>query len=330
VTTRKVKRREFLFHRYEIAFTGLNHSTLVTKLYDIFSNDFKVGYVRDFSKRSDPLIEANLLDKDIVLIEGSKNSQAKKFVFIDEKGEQEEIKNVLAYLYREQAPKDLALPAFQVDDIDSISKCILEYFSNLHLETPLNALILGGGRSSRMMSDKGALNYHGLNQIDFIHSLLKEQVSEVYVSCREDQSELEHLKNHKQIHDRYIEFGPTGGILSASAMDPNSSWLVVACDLPFLTSETIADLIKRHNPFKVATCFENPEKKWPEPLCTIYTPKAAQRLAQYLSIGKPCPRKVLFNSEVELLNLPDERALDNINTPSEFKATQSRLLEGVL
>lgn len=376
MTTPKVKRKNFLFHRYEVGFSGYSNTgktTLVTKLIDKLSKSYSVGYVKhdahrfemdkegkdtwnatkagartvcinsseksatlDFGFKNDLLMEANLLDKDIVLVEGHKKSIAKKFVLIDDDEKiledftNGDVHNVLAFIYKDKAPTHLDLPCFQRDDLSSILEFMMKYFSSLHEETPINALILGGGRSSRMKSDKGALEYHGKSQIDYISGLLEEHVNEVYVSCRSDQSELEHLKNYAQIHDRYFDFGPTGGILSAFSTNPNASWLVVACDLPFLTEETIKDLISRHNPFKVATCFENPQRKWPEPLCTIYTPKAAQRLSAYLGIGKPCPRKVLFNSEIELLKLKDIKALDNINTPSEFKETKNLLMEGSL
>jgi len=39
-----------------------------------------------------------------------------------------------------------------------------------------------------------------------------------------------------------------------------------------------------------------------------------------LSQGYACPRKVLINSEIEMLPCPDEFVLRNANTPEEYEA----------
>jgi molybdopterin converting factor subunit 1 len=41
----------------------------------------------------------------------------------------------------------------------------------------------------------------------------------------------------------------------------------------------------------------------------------------YVAAGKQCPRKFLINADTLLLNLPDGRALDNVNTADEYRAT---------
>ena len=45
----------------------------------------------------------------------------------------------------------------------------------------------------------------------------------------------------------------------------------------------------------------------------------------YIATGKQCPRKFLINSDVKLLDLPDTRALDNVNTPAEFAEASAAL-----
>jgi molybdopterin converting factor subunit 1 len=51
-------------------------------------------------------------------------------------------------------------------------------------------------------------------------------------------------------------------------------------------------------------------------------------LLAYLAAGKQCPRKFLINADTLLLDLPDARALDNVNTADEFKATVATLGAG--
>ena len=51
---------------------------------------------------------------------------------------------------------------------------------------------------------------------------------------------------------------------------------------------------------------------------------AREPVLAYLASGKQCPRKFLINSDTQLLDLPDARALDNVNTADEFSAAASR------
>ena len=90
----------------------------------------------------------------------------------------------------------------------------------------MNALILIGGKSSRMGTDKGLLNYHGKPQREYLFDLAKKYCTEVYFSCRAEQQFSE-----QSIIDTY-SLGPMGGILSAFDFNPNTAWLVVACDMP--------------------------------------------------------------------------------------------------
>ena len=69
----------------------------------------------------------------------------------------------------------------------------------------------------------------------------------------------------------------------------------------------------------MATSFLNSSTGFPEPLITLWEPKAYPILLEYLSMGYSCPRKVLINSDVELVNLEDQSVLFNANTLDEQK-----------
>ncbi|MBT6325392.1 MAG: NTP transferase domain-containing protein, partial [Bdellovibrionales bacterium] len=134
-----------------------------------------------------------------------------------------------------------------------------------------------------------------------------------------EQKNDQHIIEIEKIEDKFTGFGPTGGIISAMHEYPEAAWLVIACDLPYLNRSTLANLVDQRNGFKLATCYNNPEKNWPEPLCTIYEPKAVDKLGMYLMNQRPCPRKVLFNSNINKIELKTKNALDNINNEEQFK-----------
>ena len=228
---------------------------------------------------------------------------AKYFDFLEEKNPQ--IKNLLCY---------------HIDEIDSISK----HIENLIKEkiAPIHGLVLAGGKSTRMGTDKGTLNFYGKNQRDVAIELLEKNHLKTYLSVREEQE----IGIENKITDKFVGLGPFGAICSAFQENPDVAWLVLATDLPFVNDEVIKLLLKHRNPSKIATAIKGKNSQFPEPLITIWEPKSYTLLLNYLAQGYSCPRKVLINSDIEIVEVDDE-FIRNINTPEEYKAAQKEINE---
>jgi molybdopterin-guanine dinucleotide biosynthesis protein A len=179
---------------------------------------------------------------------------------------------------------------------------------------PINGLVLAGGKSQRMGSDKGQIAYHELPQREHLAQELNGICQDVYYSLRAEQ---EAQKEMPVIRDTFTGLGPFGAILSAFREQPEAAWLVVACDLPLLNQEALKFLLQHRDPSKLATAFHNPETGWPDPLVTIWEPRAYPVLLQFLAQGYSCPRKVLINSDIKLLEAPNPNILKNANSPEE-------------
>jgi cyclic pyranopterin monophosphate synthase len=190
---------------------------------------------------------------------------------------------------------------------------------------PLAGLVLAGGKSRRMATDKAALNYAGETQLARVHRLLSAVVDEVYVSVQPDQVSDDIRRRYRQIVDRDADLGPAAGIAAALAARPERAFLVVAVDLPFLTESTLKDLIRQRDATGHATAYASAHDGLPEPLCAIWEPAAAAELAAALGRGERCPRKFLGKARTRLIPLAAPGALDNINTPDEY-AEASRAL----
>lgn len=192
----------------------------------------------------------------------------------------------------------------------------------------LFGLILAGGASTRMQRDKAALAYHGQPQLPWAYDLVSQVCAATFVSVRPDQRDDATRKEFPQIVDREHSTGPIAGISAALLEHPKVAWLVIACDLPFLTRETLQHLIAQRDPERIATAYRSAHDALPEPLCAIWEPQAREALLAYIASGKQCPRKFLINSNALLLDLPDARALDNVNTAQEFTAASEVLSAG--
>ncbi len=191
--------------------------------------------------------------------------------------------------------------------------------------TAVFGLVLAGGRSTRMQRDKAALHYGGRPQLELAYGLALAHTAGAYVSVRPDQA-TEPLRAALPciVDDGSVE-GPIAGIIAAQAARADVAWLVLACDLPFLDAATLANLLSRRNRACLATAYRSAHDGLPEPLCAVYEPASRKPILQYVAAGGSCPRRFLGGAAVELLELPDRRALDNVNTPREFAAARRTL-----
>jgi len=282
-----------------------------------FDENIEYNYKSLFNNLDLALINGNhfLAENQIIIInQKKKESLSKKldrlknvWFFILDEGEE----NLHEYL-SDLNPLFSELPKVSINDIEEINKLIQ---NKITANTPpLKGLVLAGGKSQRMGFDKGNINYNGKPQREYLADLLDEFCIETFISTNEKID-----SRYVLINDSFLNLGPYSGILSAFREDPNAAWVTVATDIPLLDKESLNFLIQNRNTSKLATCFHNPETNFPEPLITIWEPKAYPQLLKFLSIGYSCPRKVLINSEIEELNFDRPTVLKNANTPEEME-----------
>ncbi len=282
-------------------------------------------------KDNDLRIRKLLNEADIALVNGNHFQAEHQVVLVNSKKKEslsrklDGLTNVLMIILDEgmEEPFDFLnpflsnTPIYRIAEVNLISQEIQKKFGQN--STELKGLVLTGGKSSRMGKDKGSIDYHGKAQREHAADILQAIVGNSYLSVRDESATFE--SQYELIADSFLDLGPFGGILSAFRRFPDCAWLVVATDIPGLSSELVTELVKRRNPSKVATCFYNPETKFPEPLITIWEPRAYHVMLEFLANGMSCPRKVLINSNVEMIDEPRYyEDLINVNTPEELKA----------
>lgn len=276
-------------------------------------------------------------DCDFVLVEGHKYSDHPKLLLLDLEGRalqeyrEGKISNVLGVILLERSqagPEEL--PAFHRDDVSLIIEFLKKNILDLEKSPELHGLILTGGQSQRMGTDKSLLHYHGKPQASYLYEMVESLGIKTFLSCRKEQLARKEFSDLTTITDRFIGFGPLGGILSAMSTDTEKAWLVIACDLPLISVETIRELISARDPLKQATAYFNEERKQFEPLFAVYEPRIYSRMLHFLGEGVNCPQKVLFNSSIKKLSLKNQGHLDNANTPEDQKRILRALETGSL
>ena len=223
---------------------------------------------------------------------------------------------------KEAVPQWQSLPTYRMSDTENI---IAFFESQMQNARPvLNGLALAGGQSQRMGFDKSTVNIYGKEQRYYMADLLKNYCNEVFISCRADQNENIDV-GYKAIEDTFTGLGPFGAILSAFRQNPDQALLVVACDLLLLDKDILNFLVSNRSVASLATAFKSEHDDFPEPLITIWEPKSYPVLLAYLAQGYSCPRKVLINSDINLLRAPNPTALSNVNTPDDLDRIKREL-----
>lgn len=296
------------------------------------SGDLKKHGYYEMNPYTDKLL---LAQYDLVFINGNHYQGSSQILILDEEKEASVLKRLdqldnITFLInlnhkseifdflKVKHPEIEQLRTYNIHDIDSISKHILELIAEKI--PPLNGLVLAGGASVRMGKDKGLLDYFGKSQRVYSIEMLEKLNLKTFLSVRKEQN----IQQKNTIEDKFIGLGPFGAICSAFQFDPNTAWLVLATDLPYVDEKLIRKLMKQRDSSKVATALKGKSKKFPEPLITIWEPRSYPVLLQFLSLGISCPRKVLINSDVKLVEVDDELII-NVNTPEEFTAAKKDL-----
>ncbi|HEY9045654.1 MAG TPA: NTP transferase domain-containing protein [Ohtaekwangia sp.] len=181
--------------------------------------------------------------------------------------------------------------------------------------SPIYGLVLAGGRSSRMGHDKSLIDYHGKSQREYLTEILSIFCEKVFVSCKTTDGLPAHLH---PLPDQFTIDSPLNGILSAFQHNHEVAWLTMPVDMPFVDEAVLRFLIEHRDQTKAATCFYDSDGKEPEPLLAIWEATCNKPLFDYYKMGAISPRGFLKQQHINLLEAPDKRIHQNINTSEEL------------
>lgn len=178
-------------------------------------------------------------------------------------------------------------------------------------------LILAGGRSTRMGQDKSNLFYHQNPQRIYLYQLLENFCEKVFISARKEQISVWNDQLN-YIEDSVSSEGPLSGIVSAYEKYPEESWLVVACDMPFVDQNTISFLLKYQDPQAYVNVFQNPQTLDYEPLLGLWHSKTGLLLKDFYANGQRSPRRFLRQINCHAIAPQNTHWLLNANDPEEY------------
>jgi molybdenum cofactor guanylyltransferase len=177
------------------------------------------------------------------------------------------------------------------------------------------AVILAGGESRRMGTDKAFLDIQGKTMVRATYDTLRPLFDEVHVSVAKSDARYGDLP---VAEDHHPGMGPLGGFEAARAKSEAEVFFVIACDIPRFDIGLIRRLLAFSEHFHAVAPAFGP--RLPEPLFAVYRAEAMTAAARLLASGERRASRLLQAVSAHTLRLPENQAYMNVNTPSEYAA----------
>ena len=183
----------------------------------------------------------------------------------------------------------------------------------------VTAVILAGGKSSRMGTDKGILPIQGKPMIGRIIDVVKTVVEDVVV-----------IANNQNYHhfglpvyvDIIKDIGPLGGIITAFVKSNADKILFLTCDSPFITRELLVKMIASCEDYQVVVPIHNTIT---EQFPVIYNRNCLAVMQQFADTRDFRLRKLNELFSVRKINVSKNNMFFNINTPYELKLAEDEV-----
>lgn len=188
------------------------------------------------------------------------------------------------------------------------------------MNTQIAGVILAGGKSTRMGTNKALMGYRGARLIDYIADTMKGANLPVYVSGD--------IAPFICIPDLIADIGPLSGIISSVDFlrtQGIQAAIFVPVDMPYMNTQLLSHLIHCWNR-RDAIHYSN----HPLPLLLNFSRRVISVLSD-LKVNHTCDRSIkgLLNQLYSQVFSPSDDAektmLTNVNTPEDWKQVQDQV-----
>ena len=227
-------------------------------------------------------------------------------------------------------PQDVLLPAASasaqpsffcrhVSDVAGCAERLVTWLGTCMERTELWGCILIGGKSSRMGTPKHLLDAgNGRSWLEQSVERLSSQVRKIVLSGEGEVPQS--LSSLTRIDDLSGLSGPMSGIAAAIRAYPHVCWIVMACDMPDFTVESIRWIMKQRKPGRLAVIPRNPITNRGEPLYGWYDYRSVRLFDQLSVFGDVRMNSLGTLNGVYQPLIPDRLlgAWRNVNRPEDL------------
>jgi molybdopterin-guanine dinucleotide biosynthesis protein A len=184
----------------------------------------------------------------------------------------------------------------------------------------ITGILLAGGKSTRMGTDKGFLKLQGITFVERIIKSMKPFVNDIIIVS--NNSDYDQFK-HKRVEDSIENSGPLAGLYTGLYHSETQYNLVLSCDVPYINGKVLSQIIEGYDETFDAIQIESEGKTMP--LVAIYKKQCLHRCLELLEHGERRLQVAVegFNTKTITLDSSLEKYVKNINTLEQFKSMEN-------
>jgi molybdenum cofactor guanylyltransferase len=195
------------------------------------------------------------------------------------------------------------------------------------IKRKVTGVILAGGKSSRIGTNKALLKINDKNVIQIIKDTLSSILNDVIIIA--DQINEYEFLGLSVFRDIYPDKGPLGGIHSGLFNSSTDKNFFVSCDMPFITRDLIKFIIEHKTDKKIVV---NKTEDRIQPLCGIYTKECIPVIEEILKdTNSQCYsiHRLLDIISVDIIDLENDynkynsNIMFNLNTKEDYNSIKT-------
>lgn len=188
-----------------------------------------------------------------------------------------------------------------------------------------SAVILAGGKSSRMGKDKAELDIFGISFAEYQAKKLREMGFRDVMLSGYDKP----VSGARNVSDIYPEKGPLGGIYAGLCAAENEVCFVISVDTPLCPESTIAALLEAHTAGKSPiTVLEHNGRS--EPLIGVYSRGLCSMAQAVLQTDRTSVKRLFDIAGFSTYAYTGDYAdIQSCNTPAEYEKMKAHLKQRV-
>jgi molybdenum cofactor guanylyltransferase len=184
----------------------------------------------------------------------------------------------------------------------------------------LSAYVLAGGQSSRMGTDKAFQLLEGLSLLTRVLDVARSVTDDVHIVGQKQK----YSSFAPTIEDIFPGCGPLGGIHAALRSSDRELNLILAVDVPFVTSALLRHLVALAENSAAGVTVPRVGKGW-QPLCAVYRREFADAAEEALRAGRykidalfvPTATQIVGEEQLQAAGF-SPNLFRNLNTPQEL------------
>jgi len=197
-------------------------------------------------------------------------------------------------------------------DLDDIS--VVEGAWALKMDA--TAIIMAGGKGSRMGQEKYLLPVDGHPMIEHICNKLRPHFKQLLISA--NNADRFSFLGIDVVPDRFPDRGPLMGIASALEASVHDVNVVVACDMPDIDVAFVKRLLRESIGYEGVVPVTGTSRL--EPMCAVYRKSILKTMNEALSSGDRKVSEVLRRCKIKYIEVSDAPWFRNINTMKDYEA----------